>query len=112
MESALIALEVLLAILIVGYIVINFTADLPRFLVGENLLLAGAYILLAVLVYTRGGAWYYALSAIASFNAGRVSRSIVTPEGELAELAKEHVPLLLLILIVSVLAFYLGLVEC
>ncbi len=112
MEPALIALEALLAILIVGYIVINFTADLPRFLVGENLLLAGAYILLAVLVYTRGGAWYYALSAIASFNAGRVSRSIVTPEGELAELAKEHVPLLLLILIVSVLAFYLGLVEC
>ncbi len=112
MESALIALEVLLAILIVGYIVINFTADLPRFLVGENLLLAGAYILLAVLVYTRGGAWYYALSAIASFNAGRVSRSIVTPEGELAELAKEHVPLLSLILLVAVLAFYLGLVEC
>jgi len=112
LEPALIALEALLAILIVGYIVINFTADLPRFLVGENLLLAGAYILLAVLVYTRGGAWYYALSAIASFNAGRVSRSIVTPEGELAELAKEHVPLLLLILIVSVLAFYLGLVEC
>ena len=112
MEPALVALEALLAILIIGYITINFTADLPRFLIGENLLLAGVYILLAILVYTRGGAWYYALSAIASFNAGRVSRSIVTPEGELAELAKEHVPLLLLILIVSVLAFYLGLAEC
>ncbi|MEB3846746.1 MAG: hypothetical protein GSR74_02075 [Desulfurococcales archaeon] len=112
MEPALAALEALLTILIIGYITINFTADLPRFLVGENLLLAGVYLILAILVYTRGGAWYYALSTVASFNAGRVSRSIVTPEGEFAELAKEHVPLLSLILLVAVLAFYLGIGAC
>ena len=112
MEPALIALEGFLVLLVIGYIVINFVADLPRFLVGENLLLAVVYLILAVLVYTRGGAWYYALSVVASFNAGRVSRSIVTPEGELADLAKEHVPLLALILLIAVLAFYLGLGVC
>ncbi len=101
-------LKALTLLLIVGYVGINFAADLPRFLVAENLLLAAAYAagLYGVTHYGKPAFAYLAL--LAGFNAGRVSRSIVGPRGELGDLALEHVPLLLLILAVGVVSAYLA----
>ncbi len=97
----------LVLILIAGYVGINFSADLPRFLVGENLLLAALYSAILLLIY-RGSDWGQPLLLLVSaFNAGRVSRSIISPQGEIQELAKEHIPLLTLILLVSIISLYL-----
>jgi len=93
----------LTAVLAVGYLGINLAAPLPAFLVGENIVLASAYAAAALLLYRgdcRALPWLLFLSA---FNAGRVSRSIVTPTGELGALALEHIPLLTGILLVSAL---------
>jgi hypothetical protein len=109
-DVGLFILEALMVVLIIGYIVINFFADLSGFLIAENISLAIIYIILLVMIVEKGGVWFFATSTIASFNAGRVSRSVITPEGEAGELAKEHVPLLSLILLIVVLSFYLGLI--
>ncbi len=108
-DKVLIGLMILLTI---GYVGINFTAELPRFLVGENLLLAVLYMGLAVALY-YGRPWAApATVLLAGFNAGRVSRSIITPEGEVGRLALEHVPLLTVILLVAVLALARTLRGC
>lgn len=96
------ALTVLIALLVLGYVGINFMAELPRFLVAENLALAAAYAL-ALALHLRGGGYLYTAS-LAWFNAGRVSRSIVSPTGEAGSLALEHVPLLALIAAVALTA--------
>ncbi|MCE4601171.1 MAG: hypothetical protein F7C38_06360 [Desulfurococcales archaeon] len=96
-------------LLVIGYVAINFLADLPLFLIAENLIYAVVYAGLLYLSATGNGYAYCLISAVAMFNAGRVSRSVVTPEGGLAELAVEHIPLLALILFVGLLALYLGL---
>ncbi|MCE4625562.1 MAG: hypothetical protein F7C35_06860 [Desulfurococcales archaeon] len=99
----------LIVLLIVSYIGINFTADLPKFLIGENLLYATLYTLtLVAIVKGRPLAQPLAL-LVSSFNAGRVSRSIVSPRGEIQELALQHLPLLALILAVTILSFILTL---
>ncbi len=96
----------LTAVLIAGYIGINFAADLPRFLIGENLVLAAAYAVSAYAL-ASGKPWAHPLLLfVSAFNAGRVSRSVVTPRGELGELAVEHIPLLAVILAVSLLSLY------
>ena len=93
-----------LAILIAGHIGILFSADLNRFLVAENIVLATLYIIGAIGV-TKGLRWSYALIAVvALFSAGRVSRSIVGSEGEIGELAVQHIPLLALDLAAGLLA--------
>ena len=102
------ALYILMVLLIIGYISINFIADLERFLVIENIILAIIYCILLLEVIYSGGSWYFLTSVVASFNAGRVSRSIVTPKGEFGELAKEHIPLITLIIVIIIISFYLG----
>jgi len=93
-----------LVLLTVGYVAINFFADLPRFLVAENLLLAVVYGVLAYGVAT-GKPWAYPFTVfVASFNAGRVSRSIVGPRGEIGELAIAHLPLFAIIMLAALLA--------
>jgi len=105
-------LDVFMLLLIIGYIVINFMADLPRFLIGENVLLAVTYSILLYLINKNyNNVWYFLTSVIAAFNAGRVSRSIVTPRGEKGELALEHVPLLTIILLILFLSFYIGYIN-
>ena len=89
-------LAVLLALLVAGYVGINFAVDLPGFLVAENIALAVGYALALYLHVARSRGYVYAAS-LAWFNAGRVSRSVVTPEGQLAELALQHLPLLALV---------------
>jgi hypothetical protein len=98
------ALTILTGVLVAGYIGINFTADLPRFLVVENIALAVTYTILLVAHLKGAKAAYPVFTLVAGFNAGRVSRSIVTPRGELGELAVQHIPLLALILAVALLA--------
>jgi len=98
------ALTVLLGLLITGYVGINFAAELPAFLVAENIVLALTYAVLLAAHLKGFRAAYPILTLVAGFNAGRVSRSIITPRGELGELAVEHVPLLALVLTAAVLA--------
>lgn len=97
-------LRALVALLIIAYLGINLVAPLSRFLVVENLVLAATYTgaLIGLLKKMRKASVYLVL--LAGFNAGRVSRSIVSPTGELGRLAAEHVPLLALILLVALLA--------
>ena len=95
-------------LLAAGYVSINFTTSLPRFLVGENLVLAAGYLLFTYLVYSGNCRVLPFLTLFSAFNAGRVSRSIIEPTGEFGELALQHLPLLLLILLVSVLSALLA----
>ncbi len=91
-------LQILLLILIAGYIGINFFADLPMFLVGENLAYAALYALGLLSLNKRPVVSL--LIVLSAFNAGRVSRSVIEPSGELAPIAMGHLPLLILILVV------------
>ena len=104
-------LSVLLALLILGYIGINFIAPLPAFLIGENITYAVLYGLILYLSYKRGyqNTHLLALTTILGINIGRVSRSIISPKGEIEYLALEHVPLisfLVLVLAVTLIIFY------
>ena len=94
----------IIALLIIGYIAINITADLPRFLIAENIALAIAYTATLALILKGSRAAQPTALLVSAFNAGRVSRSIITPEGQIADLAKEHTPLLATILLVSIIA--------
>ncbi|MCE4609195.1 MAG: hypothetical protein F7C36_02290 [Desulfurococcales archaeon] len=97
----------LIALLIVGYLGINFTADLPRFLIGENIFYVVLYTIALIAIYKQFD-WAQAYTILVTgFNAGRVSRSIISPRGEVGELAVQHIPLLSLIIIVALLALYL-----
>ena len=100
LRRALLALTLLL---IAGYIGINFVAPLPAFLVGENLFYAASYSILAYMLW-RGRRVEPLYLLLAGFNAGRVSRSVVTPYGAPGRLALQHIPLLLLILAAAFLA--------
>lgn len=91
-------LQILLLILIAGYIGINFFADLPIFLVGENLAYAALYALGLLNLNKRPV--IILLVVLSAFNAGRVSRSVIEPTGELAPIAMGHLPLLILIIVV------------
>ncbi len=100
--------ELAAAILVISYIAINFAADLPRFLIGENLLLALLYTILTLEAHNCNPASQPLLVFLAAFNAGRVSRSIISPRGEPGELAIQHIPLLLMILAVAIPALLLS----
>ncbi len=97
------ALLALTLILIIGYIGINFVAPLPAFLVGENLFYAASYAILAYMLW-KGRRVEPLYVLLAGFNAGRVSRSVVTPYGTPGRLAVQHIPLLALILAAAFLA--------
>ncbi len=96
------ALTLLLAALMAGYAGINLAFKLPAFLVAENLALATGYAL-GLILHLKGRGHLY-IASLAWFNAGRVSRSIVSPTGELGSLALQHLPLLALLVVVGVLS--------
>ncbi|AET34137.1 hypothetical protein [Pyrobaculum ferrireducens] len=102
MRRVLVALLLLLA---VGYVGINFVG-LPPLLVAENLALAATYAALGAALLRGGGRKILGVVLlVASFNAGRVSRSIWSPvTGFGGLLAVEHIPLLLYLVAVSILA--------
>jgi len=113
------ALEGLLVLLIIGHIAINFTAELPRFLVAENIVKTVLYIIGLYAVH-RGLPWgYYYVAIVAAFGAGRVSRTVVDPYGRLGAagpdckpnpaMAYAHIPLVLVELLAAILAALAGL---
>ncbi len=95
-------LRVFIALLVVGYIGINFLTKLPAFLMAQNITYAVLYALGLLLLKKRWGPLY--LTVLAGFNAGRVSRSLISPRGEIGYLALEHIPLFTAIIIVLLLA--------
>ncbi len=100
-------LKVLTLLAIVSYVGVNFVAPLPRFLVGENLVYALLYgIALVGLVRGWSGSPIL-LVGLSGFNAGRVSRSIITPTGELSSMALDHIPLLILLILILLLSSYM-----
>lgn len=104
-------LNILLVLLVLGYIGINFIAPLPPFLIGENITYAVLYGLILYLSYKNGykNTHLLALTTILGFNIGRVSRSIISPRGEIEYLALEHIPLisfLILVLVFTLVTFY------
>ena len=100
LKAGLAALSFILA---AGYIGINFVAQLPLFLIGENILYAVSYSVLAYMLL-RGRRVEPLYLLLTGFNAGRVSRSVITPYGRPGPLAMQHIPLLVLILVAAVLA--------
>ncbi len=100
-------LALALAVLAAGYVAVNpllLTVGAPAFLVAENLAYAVAYAALLPGVARGSPRALAAAGALAMFNAGRVSRTVVTPSGQPGPLALEHVPLLALLLLVGALA--------
>jgi len=73
---------------------------LPLFIVLENLFYAAFYLAGAAL-YSDPRA-RLAVALMAAFNAGRVSRSVVTAVGTLGGLALQHLPLLLGLIVLAV----------
>jgi hypothetical protein len=104
-----VVLKALVVITIATYV--GFTAlsyrSLPQLIAVENICWALLYTL-CLLILTRWGS-SLPLVAVASFNAGRVSNAIVTSTGDVGRLAIQHLPLLLLLLTLAVLAAYLEL---
>ncbi|MCC6060595.1 MAG: hypothetical protein LM578_03585 [Desulfurococcaceae archaeon] len=100
------ALVVLTIAVYIGFTVASYRS-LPQFIVFENIGWVLLYTLcLLVLVYREEP---LPLLAVASFNAGRVSNAIVTSTGDIGRLAIQHLPLLLLLLTLAILAAYTGL---
>ncbi len=104
MDKVGIGIRLLLVLLVAGYVGVNFMANLPVFLIAENLLYAFLYAVSLYLIHLNKRYSYTLASIVAAFNAGRVSRSVITPTGELAPLALSHLPLLLVIALVMVLS--------
>lgn len=113
------ALEALLALLILGHLAINITAELPRFLIAENLAKATLYAIGLYAIH-KGLPWApYYVAILASFGAGRVSRTVVDPYGRLGAagpdckpnpaMALGHIPLVAAELLAAILAAAYGL---
>ena len=99
-------LAAILFLLALGYLGINFVG-LPPLLVMENIVLAVTYATLGIaLILRRSKTMLAIIALVASFNAGRVSRSIWSPTTGVGGLAAEHAPLLLYLIIVAALAVY------
>ncbi len=96
-------LSVILAI--IGFVSINFMAELPRFLVAENLTYAVLFTLSLVFSDGKGGKLLSLL--LSMFAAGRVSRSIVSPDGRVMDLAAQHIPLEVHLLFIGILSWIL-----
>ncbi|MCE4601916.1 MAG: hypothetical protein F7B18_01900 [Desulfurococcales archaeon] len=97
-------LKVLTVLAMISYIGVNFVAPLPRFLVAENLVYAALYGLGLLLMPRRPVDARVLLAGLAGFNAGRVSRSIIEPTGVLTPLARDHIPLFIVLLAIMILS--------
>jgi len=94
-------LIILLMLLSIGYLGIQLFIEIPTFIVLQNLIYGALYIIFTYFVIrdTKNKNIYIFLIIVASFNAGRLSRSIITPVGTLDVEARNHLPLFLLLLI-------------
>ncbi len=91
-------LKVLAGLTALAYIGVNFVAPLPKFLIAENIVYAILYIAGLILLDRMPVESRILLAGLAGFNAGRLSRSIISPEGELMPLSRDHIPLFILLL--------------
>ncbi|MCE4612404.1 MAG: hypothetical protein F7C07_01035 [Desulfurococcales archaeon] len=99
---------------LVGLTYLVFTAyslaggpDLPGFLLAENVVYGALLLSLPVLLGSRG---LCLVAVVAAFSSGRVSRSLVSPSGEVLPTAGDHVGIFAALLALSVasLAFCLA----
>ena len=99
---------------LVGLTYLAFTAyslaggpDLPGFLLAENVVYGALLLLLPVLLGPRG---LCLVAVVAAFSSGRVSRSLVSPSGEIMPTAGDHLGIFaaLIALSLSSLAFCLS----
>lgn len=105
-------LELMLALTVIGYIGINFVAQLPTFLIGENLAYAIMYsVLLYLILIDKFDKAKIPLAIVLSFNLGRVSRSIIEPSGSLHPLAMAHIPLMLVLVLNLALTLIYGYIK-
>lgn len=107
MDSLKVGAKSISIVLIIGYVAINFVAPLPLFLIVENLVYSVLYATFLVALARRDDVGALGLAALSSFNAGRVSRSIITPRGEITDMALAHMPLFILLLTLLVLSLCL-----
>ncbi len=99
-------LTILLSLLSIGYFGIQLFIEIPRFIIFQNLIYGTLYLVFTYFVArdTKNITIYILLTIIAAFNAGRLSRSIITPVGTLDVEARNHLPLFLLLAIIIYLA--------
>ena len=90
------------------YISINVFIPLPVFLIFENLMLALLYVGSTIYLYRAGCP--VPLLVLSTFNLGRLSRSLISPTGDIPPLAASHLPLFILILALVVSTLY-GLIK-
>lgn len=94
-------LRLSLIIAIIAYLGFNFTAlylnMLPLFLYIENFIWILCYVI-SLLFSLRGMVWPSLL--VSSFNAGRISNTIITSSGSLHILALQHLPLFALLALI------------
>ncbi len=89
-------------VLVLIYGAANILLNIPTFLKVENflyILLYPAFTYLYLEKKLSGP-----LIALAFFNSGRISRTIITPEGQFHEMAFSHFPVFALLLILGLLA--------
>ena len=104
-----------LILALVGFLMLNYVAidlahllgfirNFPLFLFFENIFWFSLYAISSYCLLRNEAKGYLLLSSVAWCNAGRISRSVITPYGELPKLWMPHLFLEALILIVAVLA--------
>ncbi len=91
-------------LLVLIYGAANILLNIPTFLKVENFLYILLYPALTYLYLKKNLSG--PLIALAFFNAGRISRTIVTPEGNLHDMAFNHIPVFALLLMLGFLAIF------
>jgi len=90
-----------------GFVIVDLIAVLPPFLAFENLVYASIFIICLILFFSKYSIASYSLAMISSlFIAGRVSRSIISSDGNLLALWQNHVVVLIILLIIASISFY------
>ncbi len=103
----------LLILLLLGFVgidvahLLGLIKEFPLFLFVENLVYAIISLVLIYLLIENKDAWPW-ITFFGAYLTGRVSRSVITPFGTFPKLAAQHVPLLL----ISLLLGALGVVGC
>jgi len=92
-------ITVLIGLLLLMYVSITLFVPVPLFVKVQNVIYTILYPPLTYLYLKRG--WKVPLLSLVFFNAGRVSRSVIDAHGHLHPRAWEHLPLLILILLIG-----------
>ncbi len=100
----LVLLWIVALILLIGFIAINLVAQLPSFLVAENLLVALTIAIGLLFTRIKPALGLSTLVFISIFYAGRISRSVITSSGSLAPMWDAHAPVALLLAVLGLLS--------